>query len=253
MFELPPKLIGDEVEQLTALRDYLVRMAQSLDTNVEKVVVQTVESAVARAGTTGYGGGGGTANVENNEVKRLKSLIIKTADNIQVSIDRINTVLEMTYLAQSDFGTYREYIKRDIDETAQATVERFDAEMETISAELDRFMENIRGEIRRGIIEDPDHPGSYIMGIAIAQELRFTGNTTEDAGLTYYELAPHQTFGFYTSTGWQYWIDGAKRGWFNSEDGMLHVENVAVEQSLMLGAGWLMTATGGFGLRYVGS
>ena len=33
---------------------------------------------------------------------------------------------------------------------------------------------------------------------------------------------------------------------------MLHIANLAVENSLNLGAGWVMTGTDGFGLRYGG-
>ena len=65
-------------------------------------------------------------------------------------------------------------------------------------------------------------------------------------------LAPGQTLGLYTATGWQFWINGSKRGWFDSEDGMLHVANIVVEDKLQIGDGWLMTTTGGFGLRYTG-
>ena len=88
--------------------------------------------------------------------------------------------------------------------------------------------------------------------ITAAETLRFTGNETTQAGLTYYELAPGQTLGLYTSTGWQFWLNGSKRGWFDSRDGMLHVANLAVENSLRLGGDWLITTSGGFGLRYVG-
>jgi hypothetical protein len=112
-------------------------------------------------------------------------------------------------------------------------------------------MTAIRGEIRRGLITDPES-GETAMGIAISEELSFTGVEHTEAGLTYYELTPGQTLGLYTATGWQFWINGSKRGWFDSRDGMLHVANLAVETSLMLGGGWLITASGGFGIRYMG-
>lgn len=249
MYELPPILKGNEREQLTALRDYLVRMAQSLDTQVEKVVVQTVSSPVIRET---IGGGGGTVNAERREVQTLRSLIIKTADTVQQSIDQINTVLEMSTLATSDFGTYREYIRRNIEDTPLATIERFDAQLETMSGQL-QDLEQIQGEIRRGFIQDPDNPGSRILGIAIAQKLQFTGNTMDDGGTTYYELQGAQTFGFYTSVGWQFWINGEKRGWFDSGDGMLHIRQAAIEQQMTLGGNWLLTADNGFGLRYIGT
>ena len=56
----------------------------------------------------------------------------------------------------------------------------------------------------------------------------------------------------YTATGWQFWINGSKKGWFDSADGMLHAGNLQVEQLLQLGADWVLSTAGGFGLRYLG-
>ena len=71
----------------------------------------------------------------------------------------------------------------------------------------------------------------------------------EREGLRYYELSPGSTLGLYTATGWQFWISGSKRGWFDSADGMLHVTNLAADSSLRLGGDWLLTADGGLGIR----
>ena len=90
-------------------------------------------------------------------------------------------------------------------------------------------------------------------GIAISQNLQFTGEVSRgDDGFSYYELASGQTFGLYTSTGWQFWIDGYKRGWYNAVDGMLHIANVAVESALQLGGGWRLIDDGGLGIKYTG-
>lgn len=253
MYELPPRLQGSEREQLAALRDYLVRMARDMDANVEKVVVETVEN-VGVLGSGGGRSGGGSVTVESSEAQRLRSLIIKTADTIRQNIDLITTILHEDYLAKSDFGVYRENIDRTIEETARSTTEHFNAEFDTVYGRLDDadvFMQAIRGEIRRGLITDPE-TGETVMGIAISENLSFTGQQHTENGLVYYELNPGQTMGLYTSTGWQFWINGSKRGWFNSVDGMLHISKLAVEQSLTLGAGWVITMTDGFGLRYIG-
>ena len=92
-------------------------------------------------------------------------------------------------------------------------------------------------------MEDPE-TGEYVTGIAIAQALKFSGECgPSDArnpgdGYTYYYMNSGQTFGLYTSVGWQFWIDGYKKGWYNSQDGMLHVANVLVEQVLQIGSSW---------------
>ena len=253
MYEIPPILKGSEREQLISLRDYLVRMARDLDENVEKTVTGTVQAEIKRANSGGGTSGGQSST--SDAVKRLQSLIVKTADSIQHTIDVIETRLNEDYLAISDFGAYQESIESLITSTARGTVEQFNAQFATLNGRLDdadAYLQTITGEIRRGIIQDPD-TGNDVLGIAISQNLQFTGTEHTEGGLTYYEIDEGQTFGMYTSSGWQFWVDGLKCGWFESGDSSLHVRKIVVEDSITLGAGWLMTATSdGFGIRYVG-
>ena len=85
-----------------------------------------------------------------------------------------------------------------------------------------------------------------------ASNLSLTGQTVTENGLVYWELSPGQTLGIYTASGWQFWINGSKRGWFDSRDSQLHVSELSAESGIRLGADWLMSAAGGFGLRYIG-
>ena len=52
-------------------------------------------------------------------------------------------------------------------------------------------------------------------------------------------------------TGWQFWVNGRKVGWFDSSDGMLHTVSQMVEEEIRMGD-WRMSARGGFGLKYMG-
>lgn len=248
MYEMPPILQGSEKEQLRQLRDYLARMAQSLDVEVERAVQTTVEKS---------------GSVQESAIKAadkradlLKALIVKTADTIQHNVDIITEELHEDYLALSDFGAYQEEINSTITTTARGVVESYDFASALVAldgrlGDTESALTSLRGEIRRGLITDPES-GETALGIAIAENLSFTGTEHTENGLVYYELAPGQTLGLYTSTGWQFWINGSKRGWFDSRDGMLHVANLAVENSLRLGGDWLVTTVGGFGLRYMG-
>lgn len=247
MYELPPILRGNEREQLNALRDYLVRLSQSLDDSITKVVDTAVEASKGRLQT----------KQATEQANALRGLIVKTANTIHHEIDVITQELHEDYLAVSDFGTYRESITAEIQTTARNTVEsyHFDAALSTLGSQLstvESYMTSIRGEIVRGYIEDPGTHETGI-GIAISEQLSFTGSTQEQGGVTYYELTPGQSLGLYTSTGWQFWLNGKKVGWFDSRDEMLHTVQLAVEQGITLGAGWVMTPTNGFGIRYVGS
>lgn len=186
----------------------------------------------------------------------LKSLIIKTADEVYQYVDRVVTELDSVYVAKSEFGEYTETIQRTIEDTARGTVESYGYSelIEGLSGDisyLNSYLTTINGQIRRGIIEDPD-THELTLGITISENLEFTGEEHDEGGLTYYYLSPGQTLGMYTSTGWQFWINGVKAGWFDSRDGKLHVANILVENSLQIGSDWIMTSVGGLGIRYIG-
>ena len=244
--EIPPQLQGSPEQQLIAMRDYLVRLAQSL----EQVGGSDVAvSAAKAASSTAKAAQEQTAQQVRSTVNSLKALIIKTADEITEYTDMRVDNFESLYVAKSDYGNYYNQIETQVAQTARDTVETYHY-TEAIG-ELNAYLTDLNGQIRRGVIEDPETHEVHL-GIAISEQLSFTGQTQTEGGLTYYELAPGQTLGLYTSTGWQFWINGVRRGWFSSEDSMLHVSNIVVENRLQLGNDWEIVSTGGFGLRYIG-
>lgn len=263
MYELPPMLKGSSAQQLAALRAYLVRMAEQLN---------TAESAPAATTGTGYTSGrapydAGSGELRKN-VKLLRQLIIKTADGLSGDIEqsgeqsRLYTDAQLgamseRYLAKSEFGTFTENIESQIANSARGVVEsygysqRIESNQSSIEL-LQAYVTDIDGEIRRGLVTDPE-TGENVTGIAISQNLQFTGEVSRGAdGMSYYRLSTGQTFGLYTSTGWQFWINGYKRGWYDSVDGMLHIANVAVEDALQLGGSWRIVSDGGLGIKYTG-
>lgn len=140
--------------------------------------------------------------------------------------------------------------------TAREVVERFgyDARLEAVNQRFGGVDSHLTpsGARSAGASSPTRRPGETAFGIAISENLSFTGAEQTENGLTYYELSPGQTLGLYTATGWQFWINGSKKGWFDSADGMLHAGNLQVEQLLQLGADWVLSTAGGFGLRYLG-
>ena len=266
MYEYPPILTGSEQQQLLALRDYLVRLAQSME---------KLQQAQPAAGAEDGGMGRPLPDARDHKAAReqedrfaalrrnaanLRALIVKTAgeaETLALELGAVRQDMESRYLAKSDFGEYMEQVKTSFTATARGVVESYDfaSLIEAVNDRadaLDLYMTAIRGEIRRGLITDPG-TGETVTGIAIAENLQFTGEVHEEDGLQYYELAPGQTLGLYTATGWQFWVNGSKRGWFDSRDGRLHVISEVVEDGLQLGADWAVSTAGGFGIKYLGA
>lgn len=240
--ELPPRPQGTAEQQLAALRDYLVRLAQSLEPVGGTALAESTERAVGRAQEK-------TAKELRSQAEALKAIIVKNAGELAAYADAKVEEYNALYVAQSDFGSYYNRIESKVAETARGAVESFHI-TEAIE-DLDAFMSELCGQIRRGVVEDPETHEQHL-GIAISESLSFTGRTQSAGGATYYELSPGQTLGLYTSAGWQFWINGVRRGWFSSEDSMLHISNAVIENRLQFGGGWEITGAGGFGLRYIG-
>lgn len=258
--EKPPILTGRASQDLANLRDYLFRMAGALMT-VEEAVTVTYDSKGKQILKPK-----GASNEAIAEVRKaaqeLRSLITKTADAIEIEMDAREEEYNGRYLAVSQFGTFEENLDARIQTNARGVVEgyHYDSAISSMQDVLDLYQgyfTQINGEIRRGLVEDPD-TGDYVIGIVISQECEFGAQVSHTdpnypgGGQEYWYVGPNQTFGLYTSTGWQFWINGVKRAWLSSFDSMLHVSNIVVEQSL-IGGDWRMTFTGGFGLKYVGS
>ena len=264
MYEYPPILKGTEQEQLAALRDYLVRMTRSL--RAAESAAETAGDGAARPAVPAAAAPQ-TAAAQRQEAGELRALIAKTAqrldgalggrlDTVQQDLEHLDAALHEDYLAVSDFGAYTVQAELTMRAAAREVLESYDYQERIQAADealdgLSRSLTAIRGEIRRGLITDPE-TGERAMGIAIAQQLRFTGQTQDADGVTYYELSPGQTLGLYTASGWQFWINGSKRGWFDAADGMLHVTRLRAVDSMDLGGSWRLSSAGGFGVRCTG-
>lgn len=267
--EKPPMLSGNSRTDIGAIRDYLFRMAKSLEVLTADQGAAAVSVAYDRSGRPVYKEGQKTLD-EIAEVRRnaseLRDLIIKTADEVIAYTDSKTEEYNGMYVAQSEYGAFTESITTTIENTARGVVESYDYASAIESAQdsvdlMQSYFTAINGEIRRGIVLDPS-TNQYVVGIAIAQSLQFKATMSQGAaaakpndGYDYYELNSGQTFGLYTATGWQFWIDGYKKGWYSSEDGMLHIANVLVEDTLQWGDSWqAVTSNAGaiFEIKYVG-
>lgn len=178
----------------------------------------------------------------------LRALITAGDQAVISYVDSKSEEYSSLYVAKSEYGTFTETINNRIETTARGVLESYNygsaiQSMQDSISLIQAYFTNITGEIRRGIVQDPS-TGDYVTGIAISQNLQFSGECgTDDPnnpgdGYTYYYLTSGQTFGLYTSTGWQFWIDGYKKGWFNSEDGMLHVAVIYTEEKIVHGGYW---------------
>lgn len=252
--EKPPILQGSTQEQLRALRDYLFRMARSLEPVITAPAVGTGTTVMrTRADGTVVTETGSAAKADTDAIRKsaaeLRALIIKHANDLQAEMDSKEEQYNGRFLAQSEFGDWERTLDSRIQTSAQGVVESygFQESIRSTQNQMQDYFTQINGQIRRGYIENPDYPdGSsdeFIFGIAISSNLRFEAeNQKSDGTYDYYHLVSGQTFGLYTSSGWQFWVDGNKRGYYNSSDQKLHVKDIVADDSLQIGTDWQIKA-----------
>ena len=261
---MPPQLNGAPEQQIAALRDWMFQRVKELD---------TIVNAQADKVTVTKDGSGRTviSNGDETAIRKmagdLKSLILKTANEVESYADKKVESFGSEYVARSEFGTYQQTVQATMETTAQGVAENYDL-IQAVTSNVNHLFdsyEEIRGQVVRGVVQDPEyspgselHPTEYVVGIAISQNIQVSGEVapTEainpDDGHTYYYLNSGQTFGLYTSTGWQFWINGLKVGWYSSLDGNLHVTSMKIEKTIQMGD-WILKQNGtSFGILYVG-
>ena len=260
--ETPPILQGDAQEQIAALRDYLFRLANSLDSvgSAPAVIVDTGSK------TTQSPSGQSAKTVRDlrENAAELKALITENAKAISAVDDKIvatnknidskaeetttnlisyvndtasglndtiNTTLQR-YVAKSEFGEYQQNVTKSIAEEHSYS--------ERILSDFQSYQTTINGQIVRGFVADPADPnGPPLFGIAISQNLSFDADVTYDDGKHIYYALTCDTFGLYTAQGWQFWLNGQRAGWFDStKNGLLHVQKVVAEDFLQISGEW---------------
>ena len=174
---LPQQLSGSEREQLEGMKTYLYQLAQDLQFAlgaVEKQII-TVQDTAANAERT-------LRSVSESQTPKaqfsgLKALIIKSADIVNAYYEEINRRLSGLYVAQSDFGTYRQETQQEITENAQGITRAF-SDMQAIGdtlAQVQAAVTQVNAWIKAGKLGE-DENSVPIYGVEIGQQ-------TEEDGL----------------------------------------------------------------------
>lgn len=174
---LPQQLRGSEREQLEGMKTYLYQLAQNLQFAlgaVEKQII-TVQDTAANAERT-------LRSVSESQTPKaqfsgLKALIIKSADIVNAYYEEINRRLSGLYVAQSDFGTYRQETQQEITENAQGITRAF-SDMQAIGdtlAQVQAAVTQVNAWIKTGKLGE-DENSVPIYGVEIGQQ-------TEEDGL----------------------------------------------------------------------
>lgn len=198
----------------------------------------------------------------------LKSLIIKTADQVTVqrtspqinslnneiikALDKINALgLQMSeeYVAISDYGTYLEQINMELQANPDAITQYYSFYSElndnitNVFNAFDAYKQGTEGYIRTGIVyreKDTDLP---VYGVAVGQNL----TVTEENGETVVDQKNFRAT--YTAKKLSFWQDEDEVAYVSNN--RLYITNITVLNSMNIGQ-WEVTTAGGLKFKWTG-
>ena len=214
----PPQMPKDK--QLLEMYSYLYQMSQQLNIALNSLSAENIKQSPA---SNNNNAATGTKDAAADKYNHLKSLIIKTAKDVDDGMETIRNELKGEYVAQSEFGTYKESVSQTISENAAYTKKEFEAVYE-ITSELGNYQSELSGYIKTGIVEDG------IIGVEISQ------GSGEKVRLAAGELS--------------FWQGGVKGAVMTNN--RFYIDNLTVNNNAQFGNFMIDTSDGGFAIRYIG-
>ena len=238
---------------MAQMRSYLYQMVEQLNWALNALDSGGAISSASKTTTVVQAAGGSSSDETDQRMANLRDLIVKSAESVQTEMDERVESLSSTYVARSDFGTYREDINQRI--TANSTkIEQqfaFAAEIQAntnrVEVDFAAYKTNVEGYIRQGIV---GYDGTIpIIGIAIGQDIRTTGTSVETEQGVFDEIDKRSNMSVWTTEKLSFYIGGQEAAYFSN--GKLTVAQIATDR--ITGSGkWDVSFTNGVKFKWMG-
>ena len=238
IMQQPPILRGTDSEKITRIHSYLYQIVRDLNSALNNLTEENFASESVASQVLRNGGTEAQRKEQSENLSTLKSLIIKTADNVRAEMDVIKTTLESDYVAQSDLGTFNEQIQADIEATASGLEQTINYNAEI----FEQYKIDTQGYIRQGII-GYNEDATPIIGVAIGQEIKVDDST----GM----IDTSNDMAVWTPNRLSFYVNGMEVAHFSNR--ALNVGDVIVSGKLALSNNkWEITHTNGFTIKWIG-
>ena len=187
---LPNITASTERGQLEQIRSYLYQFAESLKYSLDVIELNT-NNAVIQAKTASGSVSKPTPEQNLQQFNNLKNLIISSADIVEAYSEEIAYRLSGQYVAQSEFGTFREETTKQVEENSQNLTEYY-----THLQNIDAWRQDTTAYIRTGYLTDIEDLPVY--GVEIGQKTNDEAGNTLTAGMV--RFTPTKTI-FYDGFG----------------------------------------------------
>lgn len=224
-FRLPPLTAGSEKEQLRQLYGYLRQTVEQLNW----AMGQLSAPAPTQQATQAQRAAGQTPDAQAlSSFQTLKALIIKSQDIAQASYEKTRELLRQNgdFVAESQFGTYREELEQSISAHMQGIDQRF-SRVDAITGSIGDSLRTQKSYLRFGLVGTTLDAAAATTapGIELGDFL-----TLEQGG----NVALQQRFARFTTYGLELFGSDSQRPVAYISDRELHIEIARIRQ-LMLG------------------
>ena len=175
----------------------------------------------------------------------IKSLIIKSADIVNAYYEVINAKLVGEYVAQSEFGTFKETTELQLEASSDGIEQNYShlqqilSDMEDLNLRVNEIASN--AYIRSGLLgyyEDGDNEGAPIYGIEVGQTIDQDGVET------------FNKFARFTSDRLSFYDANSTEVAYISDD-TLNITNAVIKGNLQVGR-YVFDTAHGLALRWIG-
>lgn len=161
---LPELSGGSEKEQLRRVQSYLYTLAQQLQFAFDTITREQTQAAAARTAQPESQG-------EGTNFAAVKALILKSAQITEHFQQAVEQKLSGLYVAQSQFGSFRQETEAAITANSQSIQQKFTQlqQLEAAVAGLESAVREVSATIRTGLLAQTPEGGS-IYGVEIGQQ-----------------------------------------------------------------------------------
>lgn len=226
-FRLPNITSPTTEGQIKQVKDYLYQLTNQLN-----VALKSAEDIEKQKGYSANESNANTAQTEAQKAEEtfftVKNLIIKSADIVNAYYEVINQRLQGQYVANSDYGTFKQTTEAFINQT-DTSLTQYYSSIQKIESDL-KNLDALRKDncyIKTGWLDDDE----TIAGVEIGKVSQ-TETGTKDVAFARFTT---EELEFYDA-------NGAKLAWFAKYK--LHIRDAVIEGNLWLGGYKLDTADG---------
>ena len=245
---MPASPAGSLRQQVMQQYAYLFQMAQQLNLALEQL--EQAGSGTVRAAGAASGGGaaGGTKlAAADRQYQKLRSMIVKTADQVRHTREELTARLQEEYVAVSDFGSYVASLSAYLEANPEAVTQYYSffsdlkADVEAVDAAFRHYKVDTEGYIRTGIVS---YDGAVpVYGVAVGQDLVCREVDGE-------QVVEQNNFrAVFTATRLSFWQDATEVAYVSNN--RLYITNITVLDSISIGH-WRMDSGNGLAFKWIG-